>query len=167
MVSTAADATPQRDCKPTSISSVVLDGLSQPLGNAMDSETGDARWEQAQAIAERDREYSAIERQHDDQAYQVASHLIDAQFAIADAEIAQVVSYDVQGARKEFAAARHEVNSALQLALPKQRPPLVTLWDHLQRAELGATLCHGLSRGEERYEYETLKASFRQTIRAI
>ena len=158
------------DCIPTTVSSSVLNELSRPVGNAMDSETGDPRWEHAQAVAERDREYSAIEHKnkgHYDQDYRVASPLIDAQYDIASAEIEQVVLRKLQPATKDLSAAQTELDKALQTAQPKQRPPLTSLWDQLQRADLATTLCHGQSRGEDRYQYERLKASIRREIRAL
>ena len=158
------------DCIPTTVSASVLNELSRPVGNAMDSETGDARWEHAQAIAARDREYSAIEhRNHGryDQDYRVASPLIDAQYDITSAEIAQVVLRKMQPATQEISAAQTELNKALQAALPKQRPKLTTLWDQLQRVDLVSTLCHGQSRGEDRFQYERLKAALRSEIHTL
>ena len=93
------------DCIPTTVSASVLNELSRPVGNSMDSETGDPRWEHAQAIAERDREYSAVERKnkgHYDQDYRLASPLIDAQYDIASAEIAQVALRKVQPAAQDI-----------------------------------------------------------------
>ena len=158
------------DCIPTTVSASVLNELSRPVGNAMDSETGDPRWEHAQAVAERDREYSAVEHKnkgHYDQDYRVASPLIDAQYDIASAEIAQVVLRKVQPAAQDISAARTEINKALQAALPKQRPRLIPLWDQLQRVDLVSTLCHGQSRGEDRFQYERLKLALRSEIRAL
>jgi hypothetical protein len=158
------------DCIPTTVPTTVLNELSQPAGNVMDSETGDERWEHAQAVAERDREYSAVAHRnngHYDRDYRVASPLIDAQYAIATAEIAQVVLRKVQPATQDISVAQTELNKALQAALPKQRSKLTTLWDRLQRVDLANTLCHGQSRGEDRYQYERLKASLRQEIRAL
>jgi len=166
-VSVRAGAMQQPDCKPTSIPISVLNELSQPEDDAIDSETGDARWERARAIAERDREYSAVERQHDDEAYRVASHLINAQFNIAQVEIAQVVLHNVPRAMTDFNVAQGQLDGALQEASPKQRLPLECLWDQMQRVELVATLCHGQSRGEDRFQYERLKAALRREIRAI
>jgi hypothetical protein len=170
-VSITAGAMPRQqcdcDCRSTSISPAVLNELAQPVGNAMDSETGDARWEHAQAVATRDREYSTVERQHNDQDYRVASHLIDAQYDIASAEIQQVVLRKVRPAIKDLSVAQTEIDKALQTAQPKQRPPLTSLWDQLQRADLATTLCHGQSRGEDRYQYERLKTSIRREIRAL
>ena len=93
------------DCIPTTVSASVLNELSRPVGNSMDSETGDPRWEHAQAIAERDREYSAVEgknKGHYDQDYRLASPLIDAQYDIASAEIAQVALRKVQPAAQDI-----------------------------------------------------------------
>ena len=133
----------------------------------MDSETGDARWEHAQAVAERDREYSAVERQHHEQLYRVASHLIDAQYDISSAEIKQVVLRKLRPAIKDLDVARSELDKALRAAQPKQRQPLVSLWDQLQRVDLATTFCHGQSRGEDRYQYERLNASIRREIRSL
>jgi len=133
----------------------------------MDSETGDARWENAQAMAERDREYSKIERQHNEQDYRTASHLIDAQYDVTNAEIDQVVRRQLKPAIKDLHAARAELDDAIKVAQNKQRPPLTALWDNLQRTELVTTLCHGQSRGEDRYQYERFKASLRQEIRTL
>jgi len=170
-VSITAGAMPRQqcdcDCRSTPISPVVLDELSQPVGNAMDSETGDARWEHAQAVAARDREYSRVEYQHNAQDYRVASHLIDARYDITSAEIDQVVLSKVKPTVKDLRAAQREINKALQAARPKQRPPLISLWDSLQRSDLATTLCHGQSRGEDRYQYERLKASLRREIRTL
>jgi len=169
VISMATDATQQSVCKPSSIPSGALDELSQPVGNAMDSETDDVRWESARAVAERSREYSVIERQHDDNAYRVASHLIDAQYDISQAEIAQVVLHNVRLAMRDFDQARNELDGALRVAQgkSKQRASVAALRDQLQRADLGTTLCHGQSRGEDRYQYERLKASIRQAVRAL
>jgi len=166
VIAMSAEATQQSDCNPTTISSGVLDELSQPAGNAMDSETDDARWEEARAIAERVREYSAIERRHNDHAYRVASHLIDAQYDIAQAEIAQVVLHNVRLAARDFGQARDELASALRetASQSKRRASVAALRDQLQRTDLGTTLCHGQSRGEDRYQYERLKASIRRVI---
>jgi hypothetical protein len=170
--SITAGAMPRQhcDCIPTTVSVSVLNELSRPVGNAMDSETGDPRWEHAQAVAERDREYSAVEHKnkgHYDQDYRVASPLIDAQYDIASAEIAQVVLRKVQPAAQDISAARTELNQALQAALPKQRPRLIPLWDQLQRVDLASTLCHGQSRGEDRFQYERLKLALRSEIRTL
>ena len=174
MTSIAAGAMPRQhcdcDCIPTAVSASVLNELSRPVGNAMDSETGDPRWEHAQAVAERDREYSAVDHRnkgHYDQDYRVASPLIDAQYDIASAEIAQVVLRKVQPAAQDISAARTELNKALQAALPKQRQRLIPLWDQLQRVDLASTLCHGQSRGEDRFQYERLKLALRSEIRTL
>lgn len=170
-VSTTAGAMPRQhcgcDCIPTSVPSTVLNELSEPVGNAMDSETGDVRWERAQAVAERDREYSAVERRHNDQDYRVASYLIDAQYDVASAEIEQVALRKVSPATKDIDVARTEIDRALQAAKPKQRPPLSSLRDQLRRADLATTLCHGQSRGEDRYQYERLKTSLRRAVSAL
>jgi hypothetical protein len=170
-ISMTAGATPRNnwdcDCTSTLVSPTVLNEIAKPMGSAMDSETGDSRWERAQAVAERDREYSAVEHRQNDQDYRVASHLIDAQYDVASAEIEQVVLRKVQPAIQDFVAARNEIDGALQVAHAKQRPPLTSLWDQLQRVDLVNTLCHGQSRGEDRYQYERLKASLRREIRAI
>jgi hypothetical protein len=174
MISIPAGAMPRQhcdcDCRATSISPAVLNELSQPVGNAMDSETGDARWEHAQAVAERDRQYSAVEHRNDghvDQDYKVASPLIDAQYDIAGAEIDQVVKGKLAPAVKDLNAARRELDDALKAARPNQRPPLTALWDSLQRTDLATTLCHGQSRGEDRYHYERFKASLRREIHIL
>ena len=171
LISIPAGAVPRQhcdcDCRPTPISPAALNELSQPVGNAMDGETGDARWEHAQAVAERDRQYSAVEHRdngHADQDYKVASPLIDAQYDIASAEIDQVVRSELTPAVKDLNAARLELDKALEAARPQQRPRLTALWDNLQRTDLAATLCHGQSRGEDRYQYERLKASLRREI---
>ena len=170
-VSTTVGAMPRQqcdcDCRSTPISPTVLDELSSPVGDAMDSETGDARWEHAQAVAERDREYSAVERQHHEQLYRVVSHLIDAQYDISSAEIKQVVLRKLRPAIKDLDVARSELDKALRAAQPKQRQPLVSLWDQLQRVDLATTFCHGQSRGEDRYQYERLNASIRREIRSL
>jgi hypothetical protein len=173
-ISTPAGAMPRQncdcDCRVTSISPAVLDELSQPVGNAMESETGDARWEHAQAVAERDRQYSAVERRDNgrvDQDYKVASPLIDAQYDISSAETDQVVLQKLTPAVKDLRAARRELDKALEVALPKQRPLLTSLWDGLQRTDLATTLCHGQSRGEDRYQYERFKAALRREIRSL
>jgi len=158
------------DCIPTTVSASVLNELSLPVGNAMDSETGAPRWEHAQAVAERDREYSAVEHRNKgryDQDYRVASPLIDAQYDISSAEIAQVVLRKVRPATQDISAAQTELNKALQAALPKQRPKLIPLWDQLQRVDLASTLCHGQSRGEDRFQYERLKFALRSEIRTL
>jgi len=158
------------DCIPSTVSASVLNELSRPVGNAMDSETGAPRWEHAQAIAERDREYSALEHKNKgryDQDYRVASPLIDAQYDITSAEIAQVVLRKVQSATQDISAAQTDLNKALQAALPKQRPKLIPLWDQLQRVDLASTLCHGQSRGEDRFQYERLKASLSREIHML
>ena len=158
------------DCLSTKISPSVLDELSRPEGNAMDAETGDADWDQAQAMAERDREYSTVEHRdkgHVDQRYKVAAPLIDAQYAVSSAEIDQVVKGQVKPAVKDLDAARGDIDKALKVARPQQRPPLTALWDDLQRADLSATLCHGQSLGEDRYQYERVKASLRREIRTL
>ena len=173
-ISTPAGAMPRQhcdcDCRSTPISPTVLNELSQPVGNAMDSETGDARWEHAQAVAERDRQYSAVEHRdngHVDQDYKVASPLIDAQYDITSAEIKQVVLRQVKPAIEDLGSAQRELDKALEIARPKQRPPLSSLWDSLQRTDLATTLCHGQSRGEDRYQYERLKASLRREIHML
>lgn len=152
------------DCRPTMISSTVLDELSQPDGTAKDAETGDVRWERAQAVAERDREYSAAEHRYDDHDYRVASYLIDAQYDIASAEIEQVELNKVGTAGKDLDVARSEIDKALKVAKAKQRPPLDFLWDKLQKVALATTLCHGQSRGEDSYQYLSLKASLQHSI---
>jgi len=171
LIATPAGAMPRQycdcDCRNGSILPAVLDQLSQPVGDAMDSETGDVRWEHAQAIAARDREYSRIEHQHNDQDYRLASPLIDAQYDISSAEIAQVAKRQVKPAIKDFNAARAELDKAIKIAHPTQRQPLTALRDSLKRTDLVTTLCHGQSRGEDRYQYERFKASLRREIRTL
>jgi hypothetical protein len=168
-VSMTVHAKQQPDCKPTAISKSVLDELSRPARAAPDTETDDAAWEGAQAIAERDREYSAIERRHDDKAYRVAAPLIDAQYDVAEAEIAQVLSRQVQVSARDFDLARSKLDAALRAAKlqSKKRPSIAALWDQLQRADLGTTLCHCQSRGDVSDQYESLKASIRRVIGAL
>ena len=156
------------DCVPSSVSAQVLDILAQPVENLPHFGPDAARWERAQAVAERDREYSALERQRrNDQLYDVASHLIDAQFDVSNAEIDQVVMDKVHRANRDLTQARGEIDKALYLSVAKQRPRLTTLWDQLLRTDLVTTLCHGQDRAEDHYQYEKLKTSFRSMIRVM
>lgn len=158
------------DCRATSISPGILNQLSEPVGNAMYSETGDARWEHARAVAARDREYSDVEYRNNgrvDQDYKLASPLIDAKYLIASAEMEQVVNRKLTSAVNDLNAARGELDRALEVARPKQRLLLDSLWDSLQRTDLATTLCHGQSRGEDRYQYQRLEASLRREIHTL
>ena len=152
------------DCEPTSISASVLNEMSQPIGNSIRFETFATRWEHAQAIAERDRQYESVERQHNKQEYRVASHLIDAQYDVTNAEIDQVVLDKVRKANEDLTLARTQINEALRDASLKQRPPITHLWDHLQRVDLVTTLCHGQSLGEDRYQYGRIVRSFKHVV---
>ncbi|MEJ2553076.1 MAG: hypothetical protein P8079_03435 [Gammaproteobacteria bacterium] len=118
-------------------------------------------------MGDRDIEYSDVEYRNNgrvDHDYKLASPLIDAKYYIVSAEIEQVVNRRLTSAVNDLNAARGELDRALEVARPKQRPLLDALWDSLERTDLATTLCHGQSRGEDRYQYLRLEASLRREI---
>jgi len=168
----ASSAQPQpADCEPAHRSIIALNYLSEPVFSAIETETGDANWERQRAIYLRTLELSKLARHYEGNykasGYDLESHLIDGKYSVALAEVDQMADRNLKQADAKIKEANRDVQSALAEAGTQQKSPIESLEGSLHRVKLSVSQCHGQSRGENRYRYESLLSSFSRVIRAL
>ena len=123
------------------------------------------RWGRERALAERTQEYHIFEEgHHGDQIERLASHLIDARYHVAIAEIDQLDLGQVQQARDELRQARRNLDQAMKEAMAGQRPTLVHASERLQRIERVPAACGAPAREEARSFYQRAQLALHQAL---
>lgn len=154
VTASAIAARPASDCPAATLSPLTSNELADLV-----------RWARERALAERTQEYHVFEEgHHGDQIERLASHLIDARYHVAIAEIDQLELGQVQQARDELRQARRNLDQAMKEATASQRPTLVRASERLQRIERVQAACGAPAREEARYFYQRAQLALHQAL---
>lgn len=126
------------------------------------------QWGRERAVAERTLEYHNFEEtHHDDRLDQLASHLTDARYHVALAEIEQLELGRTQQARDELRQASQDIDEVMKGVTPDQRSKLAHAKEAVQRIEKNAVACNAPAREEARYFYKRAELALHQVLKML